>query len=172
MPSAFNCVLLAAVIVAVTELESTRHLKDEVYKEHEMRLNVMKKLEGAMTPHRKVFEDQKALLKADPGQLFTRILDVTVPKYREIELVRTGLDFPMDRGRLGTQVKADIARVKSSFQGGIGPMQEVLLQAESLMPQGMLEELKITRKADLVTRREFLGLETTHLFWKAEEGRR
>jgi len=82
------------------------------------------------------------------------------------------LVFPGDRGRLGGQVKSDMARVKSSFQGGTGPMQEVLLQVESLMPQTMLEEMKISRKSNLVSKREFLEMELTHVFWKAVEGKK
>jgi hypothetical protein len=49
-------------------------------------------------------------------------------------------------------------------------MQETLLQIESLMPQAVLEELKITRKADpLLNQREFLVMEMTHACWKAAE---
>ena len=49
-------------------------------------------------------------------------------------------------------------------------MQEALLQVESLMPQAVLEELKITRKADLLlNQREFLVMEMTHACWKAVE---
>jgi hypothetical protein len=82
------------------------------------------------------------------------------------------LVFPLDRGRIAGQMKADVARVKSIFQGGLGPMQETLLQVEALMPQAVLEEMKISRKADtLVKQREFLVLEMTHTCWKAGEER-
>jgi hypothetical protein len=48
-----------------------------------------------------------------------------------------------------------------------------LLQVESLIPQAVLEELKITRKSDiLVNHQESLLLETTHTCWKAEEAGR
>lgn len=170
MPAMFNCLLLGGVAAGVSKLSAVRAQKAELYKEQTQRLAAMKKLEEALAPKRKTFLDQKALLKADPGHLFTRILDALLPKYKEIELERSGLVFPLDRGRLGRQVKTDLARVKSSFQGGLGPMQETLLQVESLMPQAVLEELKITRKTDqLLNQREFLVMEMTHTCWKAEE---
>jgi len=170
MPAMFNCLLLAGVVAGASKLSTIRAEKEELYKEQTQRLAAMKKLETDLAPKRKNFQDQKALLKGDPGQLFTRILDTLLPKYQEIELERSDLVFPLDRGRLGRQVKTDAARVKSSFQGGLGPMQEALLQVESLMPQAMLEELKITRKADLLlSQREFLVMEMTHTCWKAVE---
>ncbi|MFO1484245.1 MAG: hypothetical protein U1F71_12880 [Verrucomicrobiaceae bacterium] len=170
MPAMFNCVLLGGVIAGVSKLGTMRTEKEELYKEQTQRLAAMKKLEAELAPKRKNFLDQKVLLKSDPGQLFTRILDSLLPKFKEIELERSGLVFPLDRGRLGRQVKTEAARVKSSFQGGLGPMQETLLQVESLMPQAVLEELKITRKADLLmSQREFLVMEMTHTCWKAEE---
>lgn len=170
MPAIFNLVLLGGVIASVSKLSTMRAEKAELYHEQTQRLAAMKKLEAELAPKRKTFLDQKVLLKGDPGQLFTRVLDTLLPKYTGIELERSGLVFPLDRGALGRQVKTDVARVKSSFQGGIGPMQEALLQVESLLPQAVLEELKITRKADLLlNQREFLVMEMTHTCWKAVE---
>lgn len=170
MPAMFNCLLLGGVLAAVNKLGAVRSEKEELHREQTQRLAAMKRLEIELAPKRKVFQDQKALLKSDPGQIFTRVLDALLPKYKEIELERSGLVFPLDRGNLGRQVKADLARVKSSFQGGLGPMQETLLQVESLMPQAVLEEFKITRKTDLLLKqREFLVMEMTHACWKAVE---
>lgn len=169
-PAIFNCLLLAGVLAGVSKLSAIRAEKEELYREQTLRLAAMKKLEADISPKRKIFLDQKAILKSDPGQLFTRILDSMLPKYKDIELQRSGLIFPLDRGRFGRQIKADAARVKSSFQGGLGPMQEALLQVESLMPQAVLEDMKITRKTDLlISQREYLVLEMTHTCWKAEE---
>ena len=169
-PRVFNCLLRAGAGAGVSKLSSVRAQKEELYKEQTMRLAAMKKLEADIAPKRRIFEDQKRLLGTDPGQLFTRILDGMLPKYKEIELERSGLVFPLDRGKLAREMKTDVARVKSSFQGGLGPMQEALLQVESLMPQAVLEDLKITRKADLlIKQREFLALEMTHSCWKATE---
>jgi hypothetical protein len=106
-------------------------------------------------------------LQSDPGQLFTRILDSLLPKYQPFELERTSLVFPLDRGRIGRQLQIDLARVKSSFEGGFGPMQEALLQVESLMPQATVEEFKFTRKADLLLNKpDHLAFEITHTCWK------
>lgn len=167
-PVAFNLLILGGVLGAVNKLENVRLQKEELYREHTMRQNANRKLEGDNAPRRKTFEGQKKLLSSDPGQLFTRLLDSILPKYKEIELQRGSLIFPLDRGRLAKASKTDIARVKASFNGGFGPMQETLLQIESLMPQAVLEDLKITRKAHLLTQREHLLMEMTHTIWKTE----
>jgi hypothetical protein len=171
-PAAFNLLILGGVLTAVNKLEQTRAQKEEAYRDHTMRQGAIKKLENDNTPKRPVFEDQKKLLGADPGQLFTRILDSILPKYKEIELERGSMVFPLDRGRIAKSVKTDVARVKSSFNGGFGPMQEALFQVESLMPQAFLEDLKITRKAHLLTQQDHLVMEMTHTCWKAGEGGR
>jgi len=172
-PAAFNLLILVGVLSAVNKLEQVRLQKEEIYRDHTMRQNANRKLESDNAPKRPVFEGQKKLLATDPGQVFTRLLDSILPKYKEIELQRGSLIFPLDRGRLGKAVKADLARVKTSFSGGYGPMQETLYQVESMLPQAVLEDLKITRKAHLLTQREHLVIEVTHTCWKAvEEGRK
>jgi hypothetical protein len=171
-PAAFNLIILAAVLTAVNKLDQVRLQKEQAYRDHTMRQAANQRLENDNAPKRPVFEDQKRLLSADSGQVFTRLLDSILPKYKEIELQRGSLIFPLDRGRLAKAAKTDVARVKTSFNGGYGPMQETLYQVESLMPQAVLEELKITRKTHLLTQREHLVIEATHTCWKAgEEGR-
>ena len=135
------------------------------------RLASIKATELEVAPKRKTFDAQKLILQSDPNQMFTRISDAILSKYRPIELERTGMVFPLERGRVGRQLQAEAGRVKSSFEGGFGPMQETLLQVETLMPQSVLEELKITRKADLMPNKPMhLVFEMSHICWKATEG--
>jgi hypothetical protein len=167
MPAVFNCILVAAVFAANQKLASVRAVKEARYKEQVARLASIKSLEAEIEPKRKTFDSQKVLLQADPGQLFTRVLDSLLPKYQHFELERTSLVFPLDRGRIGRQLQMDLARVKSTYEGGFGPMQEALLQVESLMPQALLEELKVTRKADLLLNKpDHLVFDVTHTCWK------
>jgi hypothetical protein len=169
-PAVFNGILLAGALLGVSKLSDIREKKELRYKEQTMRVNAMKTLEADLAPKRPAFEDQKKLLLGDPGQILTRILESLQPKYKEIELERSSLVFPLDRGRIGRHVRTDLARVKSSFQGGFGPMQEALFQVEALMPQAVLEDLKISRKADLLLDRpDHLVMEITHTCWKAVE---
>jgi hypothetical protein len=170
IPAAFNCMLLAGVVAGVTKLSTLRAEREARYEEQTKRLIGMKALQAKLEPRRKPFEEQKKILSSDPGQLMTRGLDISLPKYTDLELARTSLVFPQDRGRLGRQLECDISKVKSTFEGGIGPMQETLLQVESLIPQAFLEEMKITRKSDLLLKRpDLLGIEVTHACWKAGE---
>ena len=167
-PAVFNCMLMVAVFFANSKLAKVRDVKEARYKEQVARLASIKSLEAEIAPKRKTFEGQKTLLQADPGQFFTKVLDTMLPKYQDYELERTGLVFPLDRGRITRQLQLDAARVKSSYEGGIGPMQETLLQVESLMPQATVEEFKITRKADLLLNKpDHLVFEVTHTCWKA-----
>lgn len=169
-PVIFNCILLAGVVAAYQKLSTVRKEKEERYREQVQRLAAMKVLEGRIAPRRKHFQDQKKLLQTDPGQLFTRILDTSLPKYQEFELERSSLIFPQDRGKVGRLAQCDLSQVKTTFQGGIGPLQESLLQVETLMPQAFLEELKIVRKSDLLMKRpDFLLMDITHTCWKARE---
>lgn len=171
-PTVFNLFLLGGVLAGVNKLNQVRAANEARYKEHTSRIVAMKALDTQLAPRRKVFDDQKHILQADPAQLFTRILDTMLPKYKEFELERSSLVFPQDRGRVGKHVHADAARVKSSFEGGIGPMQEALLQVESLMPQAILEDIRVSRKADLLLNKpEHLLVEMTHTCWKAGEAK-
>ena len=169
-PALFNCLLLGGVLAANHKLAEVRSVKEARFKEQVARLAAIKTIETEIQPKRKIFADQKRVLQADPGRLFTQLFDQMQPKYQDIELERTAQVVPLDRGRIGRQVKADAGRVKSTFEGGIGPMQEALLQVESLMPQAVLEELRISRKADLLPNKpEHLVFELTHICWKAGE---
>lgn len=171
-PALFNCVLLGIVCFANSKLSQTRAAKEARYTEWVARQAAVQRIEAEIAPKRKQFADQQSVLRSDPVSTFTSLLDAILPKYQEIELERTGLVFPLDRGRVGKQVKIDGARVKSSFEGGMGPMQETLLQVEAMMPQSFLEELKITRKSDtLLNKPDHLSFDMTHICWKAGEGR-
>src|SRR3954463_4604784 len=101
MPAVFNCILVAAVFAANHKLAAVRAVKLARYEEQVARLASIKNLEAELAPKRKTFDSQKVLLQADPGQLFTRILDSLLPKYQHFELERTSLVFPLDRGRIG-----------------------------------------------------------------------
>jgi hypothetical protein len=171
-PVLFQGVLLGMAAFGITKLQATRALKEERYQEEIQRRAAVNAIEAKVAPKRKTFADQKLILQSDASQIFTRTLDSILPKYKSIELERIGMVFLLDKGKINRTLLADATRVKSGFEGGFGPMQETLLQVESLMPQTFLEELKITRKTDLVgERRERLSFEMTHTCWKAGEAK-
>ena len=172
-PLVFNSVLLGALVFGFSKLTTIRDSKQTLYREYTARQAAIKALEEKLGPQRKQFEEQKKLLQTDPGPVFKQILDTVLPKYTEFELERTNLVFPLERGRLGKMVQGEVARVKSTFEGGMGPMQETLLQVESLMPQAQLEEIKIKRKSDpLSSRTDHLLIDTIYTLWKAREAKK
>ena len=172
-PLLFNGVLLGVVAVGIAKLDQTRRVKEEKYNQELQRKAAITSIEMKIAPNRKVFADQKQILQSDSSQTFSRTLDTMLPKYKSIELERMGMVFLLEKGKLNRPVLAEATRVRSGLEGGMGPMQEALLQVESLMPQAVLEELKITRKSDLVAeRRERLAFDMTHICCKVGEAKR
>jgi hypothetical protein len=172
-PIAFNLALFAAGAFGYNKLSGTRKVKMDRYTEHTLRLRAANQLEIQLAPRRPDFEDRKLLLKADQRQLFTQILDTMQKKFEVFELDRSNLVVPAGRGAFGKLAKCDLLRLQSSFEGGVGPMQETLLQLESLMPQACVEKMTIVRRPNPERNRfDHLVLDVTHTCWKVEEGRR
>ena len=171
-PCLFQGVLLAMVAFGISKLDSTRKVKQERYREELQRQAAIKAIESQIAPKRREFAEQKTLLQSDSMQIFTRTLDLILPKYKNIELERMGMVFLLENGRINRAMQVEAKRVKSGFEGGLGPMQEALLQVESLMPHAVLEELRISRKTDLLAdRREKLAFDATHTCWRAGESK-
>ncbi len=170
-PTLVNALLLAGALFGSNHLAALRTAKEARYQEYVARSAAVKKMEEEVAPKRPRFEDHRMLLKTDPARLFSQVLDGLLPKYKSFELERTSMLFPLERGRVGRNLETAATRIKTTYEGGLGPMQEALLQIETLMPQAMLEELKITRKADpLQARPDHLDFEMTHICWKSGEG--
>ena len=171
-PCLFQGVLLAMVAFGISKLDSTRKVKQERYREELQRQAAIKAIESQIAPKRREFAEQKTLLQSDSMQIFTRTLDLILPKYKNIELERMGMVFLLENGRINRAMQVEAKRVKSGFEGGLGPMQEALLQVESLMPHAVLEELRISRKTDLLAdRREKPAFDATHTCWRAGESK-
>ena len=167
-PVFFYGVVTLGLLTLDNRFQHVRKQKEARYKEQLERLASIRAIADEIAPKRKTFEEQRRLLQLDPSILFTQLSDVILSKYKPIELERTGMFFPNDRGRVGRYAACEAGRIKSNFEGGFGPMQETLLQVESLMPQAVLEDLKITRKANMLPNRpRHLVFEMTHLCWKA-----
>ena len=169
-PLILNGMLCGFATYAIQSLDKRIQTRREAYALHEQKMAAVRKMESDLAPLRPAHKDYQTILRTDPARLFSQILDNTLPKYRRIELERSSLVFLQDKGSLGRSVNHPSSRIKSTFEGGLGPMQEVLLQLESLMPQAILEELKITRKEDaLIEGGEHLAFDLTHFCWKAED---
>ena len=167
-PVLFYVGVTLALLTLDNRFQQLRKQKEARYKKQLERLASIRSIADEIAPKRKTFEEQRLLLQLDPSHLFTQLSDAILSKYQSIELERTGMFFPSDRGRVGRYAECEVARIRSNFEGGFGPMQETLLQVESLMPQTVLEDLKITRKANtLPNKPRHLVFEMTHLCWKA-----
>jgi hypothetical protein len=169
-PLILNGMLCGFVGFAIKRLERQIDNRKAAYALYEQKQGALRKLESEVTPLRPDHQDHQAILRSDPARLFSQILDTSLPKYRRIELERSSLVFLQDKGTIGRSLNSPCSRIKSTFEGGLGPMQEVLLQLESLMPQAILEEIKISRKENaLIEGGEHLTFDITHFCWKSEE---
>jgi hypothetical protein len=169
-PLVLNGMLCGFVGFAIKRLERQIQSRKATYALYEQKQAAVKSLESEINPLRPTHKDHLAILRSDPARIFSQILDNTLPKYRRIELERSSLVFLQDKGSIGRSVNSPCSRIKTTFEGGMGPMQEVLLQIESLMPQAILEEMKITRKENaLLEGGEHLAFDITHFCWKSED---
>lgn len=167
-PLFFYGAVTVVLLVLDNRFQQVRKQKETRYKEQLVRLSSIQSIADEIAPKRKTFEEQRRLLQLEPSQIFTQLSDTILSKYQPIELERTGMFFPSDRGRVGRYAECEAARIKSNFEGGFGPMQETLLQVESLLPNAVLEDLKISRKANMLpSKPRHLVFEMTHLCWKA-----
>jgi len=167
-PVLFHGLLIGMASYGINKLQAARAMKEDRYQEEVQRRAAAKAIEAEISTKRATFADQKMILNSDASQIFNRALESILPRFQTIELERIGMVFLLEKGKINRNLLAGSTRVKSSFEGGFGPMQETLLQVESLMPQSCLEELKITRKMGLVDeRKERLLFEMTHTCWSA-----
>lgn len=170
-PLIINTVLFSIALLLNSELKKIRKIKEELYSEQKIRIGAIKSIENDISSKKLIFEDKKRILQSNPNLIFTRTMETLLPKYREIELQQTSMVFPLEYARANSQIQTETSLIKSEFAGGFGPMQETLLQIESVMPQSNLQEIKITRKSGTVAAKPESHLfEITHFFWKTESG--
>lgn len=82
-------------------------------------------------------------LHGEVVQLVTKALQEVMEPYQENELKQIALGRPTNRSGLGGSTENSYSRFEVVFEGGFGPMQEVLAQLETRMPNLVLEELLI-----------------------------
>lgn len=82
-------------------------------------------------------------LHGEVMQQMSRVLQEIMEAYREDELKQIALGRPSRRSSLAGSTEHSHSRLEVVFEGGYGPMQEVLAQLESRMPNLVLEELSV-----------------------------
>ncbi len=156
----------AILFIIETRVQRVHQQKQIRYNEQMTRLDSIRKIEDEIRPKRHLFQEQNRLLQLDPTPLFAQLSDATVAKYQPLALERTGMLYVTERGRFARYIEGSPARIKASFEGGFGPMQETLLQVESLIPHVILEELKISRKVTSLPNSNSLIFELSYIFPK------
>ena len=100
-------------------------------------------------------------LNGEVVQKITRELQEIMETYSELELTQTGLGRPASRSMLGGSTENHYSRFQTSFEGGYGPMQQVMAALETQMPHLVLEEFNIKPSQNPGT----LSFHATYLCW-------
>lgn len=76
-------------------------------------------------------------------QQITRVLQEVMEPYSEEELKQTQLGRPANRSTLAGGTENHYVRFEIAFEGGYGPMQQVLAALEARMPHMVLEDFSV-----------------------------
>lgn len=90
-------------------------------------------------------------LRGEVAQNITRVLQEVMEPYRENELKQIALGRPASKSGLAGGTENSYSRFEIVFEGGYGPMQEVLMQLETRMPNLVLEELLVEPSKNATT---------------------
>jgi hypothetical protein len=82
-------------------------------------------------------------LHGEVAQNVNRVLQEVMEPYRENELKQIALGRPSSKSALAGGTENSYSRFEVVFEGSYGPMQEVLVQLETRMPNLVLEELLV-----------------------------
>jgi len=111
--------------------------------------------------------EAEALLDEEYIIGLTRNLEEICNGFSEIELTRTELSRPSGSSPVAGATRNRHARIKLSFEGGWGPLQQTLAQLEVRMPHLVLESLQIKPVRNPQTQYgAVLQLDVTYLCWQ------
>jgi len=142
--------LLVSLIIMWSSLgkfEEKRDLKIAASKEAQESKIQEKALESLLAPRRGQMEYWEGHLTKDTVESFNENLDMILKRYDSNQLRPPTARRPAGKGVLGRGVEANAALFQLTFEGGFGPMQELMAELEVRMPQLVLEGIKITPAA-------------------------
>lgn len=144
------CVLCFAILFLIGGawygLHRVRSVQKEIQKSSEQALQLRSEMEAAhakLKGRKERMEAWDQCLHGEVAQQITRALQEIMEPYREEELKQIALGRPAKRSALAGSTENSYSRLEVVFEGGYGPMQEVLAQLETRMPNLVLEELMV-----------------------------
>jgi len=163
-------ILLLALVIIWTMLENFETQRDSRIAAFEMsKVSAVKEkaLEGKLTSRRGRMAYWNDHLGRDVIQSFNENLEAALSRFDSNQLRMAAASRPTGEGGVGKEVGADASRFKLTFEGGYGPMQEMLAELELRMPQLLLEQMKISPGSGRGRERN-LTFEVSYTAWNHE----
>ena len=125
-----------------------------------------KKMEKALSFRKGQMEYWNAQLERDVLQNFNETLDSVLSQFDANQIRLLEGSRPQGRGDLGLASGASYARFALVFEGGYGPLQELLAELEAKMPQLIVENMELTVGRSSAGSGASIKLRITCLAWQ------
>ncbi|HRQ90221.1 MAG TPA: GspMb/PilO family protein [Bacteroidia bacterium] len=137
--------LAVAVFMGHSKLQQTHRTKIATLERYHNTKRQADELEAflALDDRREKTAYWNSKLEQDLIESLTHNLDKILAKYDTNVLQQTEMGQATGAGTIGSKTKLPHARMKLSFEGGLKPMQLLLAELETEMPQLVLEEISV-----------------------------
>jgi len=144
IPGVLLVAALVAIWVMIGKFEANLSAKEETLKKGKQMQTQEMNLKSKLAPRRGQMEYWNEHLEADTAQSLNENRDKIMARYDGNQLRLLSSRSSSSRGGFGDGLEARANLFDLTFEGGYGPMQKTLAELEALMPQLVLERLKIT----------------------------
>lgn len=162
-------VLSIATFVGHSKLTNSFDTKVAALERYQTSEAQVKELEAFMTmeSRREKVTYWNSKLEADFVESLSKNLETILAKYDPEVLRQTEMGQASGAGDIGPKTKHPHARMQLSFEGGFKPMQMLLAELETEMPQLVLESLSVQPKpATSESEKTTLKFAVTYLCWE------
>lgn len=162
-------VVSIATLVGHSKLTNSFSEKVAALERYQTSETQVKELEAFMTTEsrREKVTYWNSKLEADFVESLSKNLETLLAKYDSEVLRQTEMGQASGAGGIGPKTKHPHARMQLSFEGGFKPMQMLLAELETEMPQLVLESLSIQPKPGTSeSEKTMLKFAITYLCWE------
>lgn len=161
LPGLVILLSLAGSWYGMGKVKAQKEQAQERAKQHTDLQNEISAAEKKLAGRSEKMSEWEPHLKGEVVQKITRTVQEILAGYPDKELTQIGLGRPASRSMLGGSTDNHYSRFQMSFEGGYGPMQQVLAAMELRMPHLVLEEFEVRPS----TNSGILSFNVTFLCW-------
>lgn len=160
--------ILASIVIWVMmgKFELKRDSQNEALEARRLSQVKEKKMEKALSYRKGQMEYWNAQLERDVLQNFNETLDSILVKFDGNQIRMLEGSRPQGKGELALLSNASYARFSLVFEGGYGPLQEVIAELEARMPQLVVENMALSVGASSAGPGASIKLTITYLAWQ------